>query len=270
MSYETISVSRLSPHIGAEIGRVDLTKPLSNRQIAEVHDALIENQVIFFRDQPIDVPTLKSFGQLFGKLHIHPLKGMEGHPEVRALHADANSKHVSGEEWHTDMSCDPVPPMGSILYLHTLPPIGGDTIFASMYAAYDALSPRMQTYLEGLTATHDGALAFGRFDSSRKYAISVHPVITRHPVTGRKVIYVNRGFTARINELPPAESAAVLNFLYQHLEKPDFQMRFTWRQHSIAFWDNRCTQHLAIWDYYPHVRSGYRVQVEGDRAPIAA
>jgi taurine dioxygenase len=270
MTYDTISVTRLSPHIGAEIGRIDLTKALSNRQVEEIHTALVENQVIFFRDQPIDVPTLKSFGLRFGKLHIHPLKGMDGHPEVRALHADANSKHVSGEEWHTDMSCDPVPPMGSILYLHTLPPIGGDTIFASMYAAYEALSPRMQAYLEGLTATHDGARAFGRFDPSKKYPIAVHPVITRHPVSGRKVIYVNRGFTARINELPPGESAAMLAFLYQHLEKPDFQMRFTWRKHSIAFWDNRCTQHLAIWDYYPETRSGYRVQVDADRSPVAA
>jgi taurine dioxygenase len=270
MSYESISVTRLSPHIGAEIGRIDLTKPLSNRQAQEVHDALIENQVIFFRDQPIDVATLKSFGRLFGKLHIHPLKGMDGHPEVRALHADANSKHVSGEEWHTDMSCDPVPPMGSILYLHTLPPIGGDTIFASMYAAYDALSPRMKSFLEGLTATHDGMLAFGRFDPTKKYPVAVHPVITRHPVSKKKLIYVNRGFTARINELSPSESAALLAYLYQHLEKPDFQMRFTWRKHSIAFWDNRCSQHLAIWDYFPNTRSGWRVQVDADQPPLAA
>ena len=270
MAYETISVTRLSPHIGAEIGRIDLTKPLSNRQVEEVHEALIENQVIFFRDQPIDVPTLKSFARHFGKLHIHPLKGMDGHPEVRFIKADANSKHVSGEDWHTDMSCDPVPPMGSILHLHTLPPIGGDTIFASMYAAYDALSPRMQTFLEGLTATHDGMLAFGRFDPTKKYPVSVHPVITRHPVSKKKVIYVNRGFTARINELEPAESAAVLNFLYQHVEKPDFQMRFTWRKDSIAFWDNRCTQHLAIWDYYPNVRAGHRVQIDADQPPMAA
>jgi taurine dioxygenase len=270
MSYETISVTPLSPRIGAEIGGIDLTKPLSNRQVQEVHEALIENQVIFFRDQEIDPARLKAFGRLFGKLHIHPLKGMDGHPEVRQLHADASSKHVSGEEWHTDMSCDPVPPMGSVLYIHTLPPIGGDTIFASMYAAYDALSARMQTYLEGMTATHDGALAFGRFDPGRKYPVAVHPVIARHPVTGRKVIFVNRGFTARINELPPAEGAAVLAFLFQHVERPDFQVRFRWRKHSIAFWDNRCTQHLAIWDYYPQVRSGYRVQIEGERPPLAA
>ncbi len=268
MNYETISVSPLSPHIGAEIGRIDLTKPLSNRQVEDVHNALIENQVIFFRDQPIDVPTLKAFGRLFGKLHIHPMKGMEEHPEVRKLHADANSKHVSGEEWHTDMSCAPVPPLGSILYLHTLPPIGGDTIFASMYAAYDALSPPMQKFLEGLTATHDGALAFGRFDPNGKYPIASHPVIVRHPVSGRKVIFVNRGFTARINELSPAESAALLAYLYQHVEKPDFQIRFRWQKHSIAFWDNRCTQHLAIWDYFPNVRSGYRVQIDGEGPPV--
>ena len=108
------------------------------------------------------------------------------------------------------------------------------------------------------------------FDPSKKYPVNSHPVITRHPVSKRKVIYVNRGFTARINELSPGESAALLSFLYQHVEKPDFQVRFRWQKHSIAFWDNRCTQHLAIWDYYPNVRSGYRVQVEADRPPIAA
>jgi taurine dioxygenase len=139
-----------------------------------------------------------------------------------------------------------------------------------MYAAYDALSPRMKSFLEGLTATHDGMQAFGRFDPTKKYPVAVHPVITRHPVSKKKLIYVNRGFTARINELSPAESAALLAYLYQHLEKPDFQMRFTWRQHSIAFWDNRCTQHLAIWDYFPNTRSGYRVQVDADRPPLAA
>jgi taurine dioxygenase len=189
---------------------------------------------------------------------------------VRALHADGNSKHVAGEEWHTDLSSSPIPPMGSILYLHTLPPMGGDTIWASMYAAYDALSPRMKQYLEGLTATHDAAIAFRRFgDPNAQYPTAVHPVVVRHPETKRQVLYVNRGFTSHINELPAGEGADMLQLLYRHLEKPDFQVRFRWRKDSIAFWDNRCTQHLAIWDYFPHVRSGFRVQIQGSNPPFA-
>ena len=134
----------------AKFPGIDLTRPLTNRQVDDIHQALLDNGVIFFRDQPIDVPTLKQFGQHFGNLHVHSaMKGMEEHPEVRLLHADEKSKHVAGEEWHTDLSCDPIPPMGSILHIHTLPPVGGDTCFASMYAAYDALSPGMQDYLEG-------------------------------------------------------------------------------------------------------------------------
>jgi len=192
------------------------------------------------------------------------MKGMDEHPEVRALSADENSKHVSGELWHTDLSCDPVTPMGSILNIKELPPVGGDTVFASMYTAYEELSGRMKTYLEGLTATHDGGLAFKRFDPNRKYNISSHPVIRPHPVTGRKTIYVNRGFTSHINELPEREGRAILNFLFEHCEKPEYQVRFRWQKNSVAFWDNRCTQHLALWDYFPQKRSGLRVQIEGE------
>ena len=239
-------------------------------QIAEIRAALVEHGVVFFREQPIDIGTLKRFGQRFGELSIHSSrKGLDEHPEVRPIHADATSKHVAGEEWHTDLSCDAIPPMGSILHIHTLPPVGGDTIWASMYAAYEALSDRMKNYLEGLTATHDGRIAFGRFDPDGKYPVNVHRVIVRHPETKRPVLYVNRGFTSHINELPAGESADLLQMLYKHLEKPDFQVRFRWRKDSIAFWDNRCTQHLAVWDYYPQVRSGFRVQIKGSNPPFA-
>jgi taurine dioxygenase len=138
-----------------------------------------------------------------------------------------------------------------------------------MYAAYDALSPRMQAYLEGLTATHDGGLVFRRFNPDGKYNVSTHPVIVRHRETKRKVIYVNRAYTSHINELPAEESRAVLAFLYNHCESPLWQVRFSWRQHSIAFWDNRCTQHYAVWDYFPQTRTGDRVQIEGANPPFA-
>jgi taurine dioxygenase len=269
-AYETLSVRRLSPHVGGEVSGIDLTRPLTNRQFDEITDALIQHGVIFFRKQPIDKKRLVDFGRHFGSLHIHSgFKGDSEFPEVRVIHADADSKHVAGEDWHTDSTCDPIPPLGSILHVHTLPPIGGDTIFASTYAAYDALSDRMKAYLEGLTATHDGRLAFGRFNPAGKYPISVHPVIARHPVTGRKVLYVNKGFTAYINELPPEESASVLQFLFSHVSQPHWSVRFKWEKDSIAFWDNRCTQHLAVWDYYPQVRTGNRVQINADRSMMA-
>jgi len=265
MQHKFISLSPLSPYIGAEISNIDITRPLEKEAIREIRDALLEHQVIFFRDQDFDPASLKRFGLYFGSLHIHSgMKGMDEHPEVRALRADENSKHVSGEVWHTDLSCDPVTPMGSILNIKVLPPVGGDTIFASMYRAYDELSERMKTYLQGLTATHDGGLAFKRFNPDKEYNISSHPVIRPHPVTGRKTIYVNRGFTSHINELPESEGKAILAHLFDHCEKPEYQVRFRWRKNSVAFWDNRCTQHFAVWDYFPQKRSGIRVQIEGE------
>jgi len=263
MTYQTIEAQRLTPTLGAIISGIDLATTLSNAQVEDLHAAIADHQVIFFRDQKLNPDSLRRLGRHFGELQAHALKGMEGYPEVRRLHADETSKHVSGEEWHTDMSCIPVPPMGSILYMHTLPPLGGDTVFASMYTAYDTLSQHMKKYLEGLTATHDGKLAFGRFDPSGSYPVSTHPVIRTHPVTGRKVLFVNRGFTSHINDVPKDESEAILAYLFKHCENAYFQCRFRWEPHSVAFWDNRCTQHLAIWDYFPNVRSGYRVQIEG-------
>jgi taurine dioxygenase len=164
------------------------------------------------------------------------------------------------------MSCDEAPPMGSILYLHTIPPVGGDTVFSNMYAAYDALSDRMKAYLEGLTAVHDAVVGFGGITpEGMKLPRHSHPVIRTHPVTGKKCIYVNRGFTTHIEGIPAIESRAILNYLYEHVQHPMFQCRFRWQQHSIAFWDNRCAQHSAIWDYFPQRRSGYRVQILGEK-----
>lgn len=274
MDYETIRVAPVTPRIGAEVSGVDLSRPLGNRQFQELHDALLEHQVLFFRDQAgLDLDAQKALGRRFGELHVHPASAApEGHPEVLPIHADANSKRVAGERWHSDVSCDAEPPMGSILHLRTVPPTGGDTLFASAYAAYDALSERMKAYLDGLTATHDGEHVYrGRYadqgvdDTGKVYPRSVHPVVARHPATGRRVLFVNPTFTTRINEVPREESDAVLAFLYQHGARPDFQVRFRWRPDSVAFWDNRCTQHIAMWDYFPQVRSGFRVTIRGER-----
>ena len=269
--YETIGVDRLTPIIGAEIAGVDLAAP-SNRQMDEIHRALAENQVVFFRDQRITPDQQLSFGRRFGELHLHPAAPHEpGHPELMVIKADRNSSRANGEGWHTDVSCDTEPPMGSILYVKECPPAGGDTLFASMYAAYEALSDRMKAYLAGLVATHDGEPVYRGLYSDvgvadkPSYPRADHPVVRTHPVTGRPALYVNRGFTTRIIGVPRDESDGILRYLFEHLENPLFQCRFRWRENSVAFWDNRCVQHRAMWDYWPHTRYGNRVTVKGER-----
>src|SRR5215831_11706250 len=196
MSYDTIEVRKVTPNIGAEIHGVNLAKALGNQEFDEIHRALLENLVIFFRDQAIDVDQQKDFGRRFGKLHIHPAapKGLERHPEILVIKADENSKRVAGEEWHSDVSCDPEPPLGSILYMHELPPLGGDTLFASMYAAYDTLSDTMKRFLEPLTAMHEGEHVYrgryGMIDAGKVYPKAEHPVIRTHPVSGKRALFV--------------------------------------------------------------------------------
>jgi taurine dioxygenase len=272
MPYDTITVKPMTPTIGAEISGVDLRKPLGNQQFQEVHDALMAHQVIFFRDQALTPEEHKAFGRLFGELQIHPnARTPAGHPEIVPIHADANSKYIAGEQWHSDVSCDPEPPMGAILNMQIVPEIGGDTLFASMYAAYDALSAPMQSFLAGLTAIHDGAPIYmrnNRLDGKQgpaSFPRAEHPVIRTHPVTGRSAIFVNPVFTQAIKDVPETESKAILDFLYEHCARPHWQVRFRWQPNSVAFWDNRCVQHIAMWDHYPEVRSGLRVMVKGDK-----
>ncbi len=272
VSYETISVDKLTPIIGAELSGVDLSHPLGNQQMAEIHRALAENLVIFFRDQHLSPEQHLAFGRNFGHLHIHPAAPhAPGHPELMVIHADKDSPRANGEGWHSDVSCDTEPPMGSVLYIRTCPPHGGDTLFASMYAAYEALSDRMKSYLDGLVAVHDGEEAYrGTYanhgaEDQPVYPRAEHPVVRTHPVTGKKALYVNRGFTKRILGVPRDESRAILDYLCDHAEDPLFQCRFRWQENSVAFWDNRCVQHRARWDYWPHTRSGFRVTVAGDR-----
>jgi taurine dioxygenase len=272
MGYNAIEVKPITPRIGAEIAGVDL-REVSPQQLTAIHAALLEHQVIFFRDQRLDLESQMAFGRHFGELHIHPgAPGAEGHPEVMPVYADARSTYIAGESWHSDVSCDPEPPMGSILHLRVVPPVGGDTLFASMYAAYDALSPQMKAYLDGLTATHDGEPYYrGRYadkgvdDRSKSYPRAIHPVVRTHPETKRRAIYVNRMFTTKINDVSREESEAILAYLVGHCARPEFQMRFRWQADSVAFWDNRCVQHQALWDYYPETRSGFRVTVRGDK-----
>lgn len=271
---QTIQIEKLSPHLGAEIRGIDLAQPLTPETFEAIHGALMENLVIFFRDQHITMEQQKSFGCQFGELHVHPAsKGPEGHPEVFIIEADENSKMVAGNGWHSDVTADETPPLGSILYLTEVPEVGGDTIFASMYAAYETLSEPLKALLSGFTAFHTSERIYrGRYglnqhhrDQSNQYPSAEHPVIRTHPVTGKKALFVNESFTSHIRGIPRKESDALLNFLYEHIQTLEFQCRFRWQKNSIAFWDNRCVQHHALWDYYPAKRYGTRVTVKGDR-----
>jgi len=186
---------------------------------------------------------------------------------------------MAGNFWHSDVSCDPEPPLGSILYLREVPEVGGDTLFSSMYAAYEALSGPMKRLLEELTAVHSGEHIYrARYPNNEvkdrsdygyrragRFPISEHPVLRTHPETKRTALYVNAGFTTRIKELEPDASQAILDFLFKHIQRPEFCCRLRWRKNSIAFWDNRCVQHYAVFDYFPAVRSGDRVTVKGDK-----
>jgi taurine dioxygenase len=273
MTTNRITVNPVTPVIGGEVQGLDLHEPPDAATFSRLSDALTEHQVLFFREQDISIEAQMALGAMFGELVAHPNDpGLEGHPEVMLIHADETSKRVAGESWHSDVSCEEEPPMGSILRIHTLPDTGGDTLFASMYAAYDALSEPMKRFLQGLTAVHDGAPYYhsvnrriGRDDGGRSYPHAEHPVVRTHPVSGRKALFVNSMFTTQIVGLSAKESDALLGFLFEHIAQPQFQCRFRWRKNSMAFWDNRCVQHQAIWDYWPQTRSGYRVTIKGER-----
>ena len=272
--YRTFEVNSLTPHIGAEVRGVDLAQPLSNEQAQDVSDAWRDWKVLVFRDQHLDREQHKAFGRRFGSLHVHPMQHTYGgDPEILTNKTAADYPYTAGDGWHTDVTCDEIPPLGSMLYVTETPASGGgDTLFADMYLAYELLSEPMRGFLDGLTAVHDGAIPYiGSYKSTPPeggYPRNEHPVITRHPETGRKVLFVNRGFTSHIVGLSRAESTALLNMLYRHIDStPRLWCRVEWEPNTLTFWDNRCTQHHAVWDYYPHSRYGERVSIFGDARP---
>ena len=269
-----IQVTPFAPALGGEVRGIDLANGLDQETYQEVRAAFLQYGVLFFKEQSEIPPAVHvAIGNMFGELHVHPAAPhMPGHPEVFVIHAHRESKVANGEFWHSDVSCDEVPPLGTMLQIHVLPEIGGDTLFANMYAAYEALSAPMQQMLNELTARHESEHVYrGRYadrgvdDAGKAYPHANHPVIRTHPESGRKAIFVNRTFTTRINELSDIESRAVLDLLFDHCEQVDFQIRFKWARNDVAFWDNRCVMHRAIWDYWPHERKGRRVTVKGDR-----
>jgi taurine dioxygenase len=277
VEYGSLHVQPISPHIGAEVRGIDLSQPLTPAQLQDIRDAWADWMVLVFRDQRLDREAHKRFGRNFGRLHVHPMHHgrPDQDPEILVVKTTAKSAYTAGEGWHTDVTCDPIPPLGSMLYITETPECGGgDTLFADMYMAFEMLSPPMRQFLEGLTAVHDGALpyvgSYGSTPPEGGYPRSEHPVVVRHPVTGRKVLYVNSGFTTHIKGLQRWESRALLDMLFSLLQRePKLHCRVRWEPNTLTLWDNRCTQHQAVWDYFPHSRYGERVSVVGDEAPTS-
>ncbi|WP_188693857.1 taurine dioxygenase [Silvimonas amylolytica] len=273
-----LKVTRLSPALGAVVEGVSLAEPLDQPVFEAIQAALLQHQVLFFRDQPLTPVQQRNFARHFGDLHIHPIyPNVPETPEILVL--DTHDGNLpDNDNWHTDVTFIQTPPLGAILAAKQLPATGGDTLWASGTAAFTALSPVLQQLLTGLTATHDFAKSFpqsrhdatpealARWQSSRdKHPPLSHPVIRTHPQTGQPALFVNEGFTTRINELNPRESDALLAFLFAHVARPEFTIRWRWQEGDVAFWDNRITQHYAVADYLPARRIMHRATILGDQ-----
>ncbi|MFL7964108.1 taurine dioxygenase [Pseudomonas sp. NFIX10] len=271
------TITPLSTALGAQIEGIDIRQPLSQAHRDTLEQALLEHQVLFFRDQPIEPPQQARFAAYFGDLHIHPIyPNVPEQPEVLVLDTAVTDVRDNAV-WHTDVTFLPTPALGAVLSAKLLPAVGGDTLWASGIAAYEALSEPFKRLLEGLTATHDFTRSFPleRFgntaedlarweEARRKNPPLSHPVIRTHPVSGRRSLFVNEGFTTRINELSESESEAILKLLFAHATRPEFTLRWRWQVNDVAFWDNRVTQHFAVDDYRPARRVMHRATVLGD------
>ncbi|MFM8753992.1 MAG: TauD/TfdA dioxygenase family protein [Phenylobacterium sp.] len=272
----SLTIRRVAGALGAEISGVDLSQDLPDEVIAGIRAALVEHQVIFFRDQRLTPERQVAFGRRFGPLNIHPyVKGMESHPEVMEVIKEPADKTNFGGGWHSDMSFLERPAIGSILYAVELPDWGGDTLFSSQVAAYEALSPGMKATLEGLRAVHSAGREYSAqgHSAQKRASISVveaegavgeyvHPVVLVHPESGRRALYVNPAFTMRFEGWTKRESRPLLDYLFEHCRYEAYTCRFNWRPGSMAFWDNRQVWHFALNDYPGQRRHMRRVTVD--------
>jgi taurine dioxygenase len=272
-----MEIRAFCPALGAEIMGVDLARPLVAVAIDAIRRALGEFGVVFFRDQQLTPEQHLAFAQHFGGVNLNRFfKAVDGYPAIAEVRKDPDQQQNIGGNWHTDHSYDLAPAMGSILYAREVPDAGGDTLFASMYRAYDALSDGLKRTLEELRALHSSRHVFGPSTYGLRGDLrgrvlnpelaaqdAIHPVVIRHPDSGRKALYDNPAFTVRIEGWSDEESRPLLQYLYQHAVRPEFSCRFQWRPGSIAFWDNRCTWHYALNDYSGHRRLMHRITVEG-------
>lgn len=274
-----LEIAPITPSVGAEVHGVDLATDLSDETIVErIKDAFLTHQVLVFRDQHLTRDQHKAFGRLFGPLHVHPTQrgdDYEGDREVYPVKGDETTVLNNGGLWHSDVTCDLTPPLGSMLLLKEAPATGGDTLFANMYLAYESLSAPIRELIDDLDAVHDLRHDMSHYDvepaAGVDYPRHTHPVVVTHPDTGRKLLFVNSAFTTHIEGLSKPESAAILEMLYAHTAaSPALHCRVRWEPGTLTFWDNRCVQHYAVWDYRPQRRVGERVTIAGTLAPSRA
>ncbi len=274
---QSLAVHPVAGALGAEITGVDLSQALSAETLAAIRRAWLEHLVIFFRDQPLPPARFLAFARGFGEPIEYPfVKGLDDFPEIIPVMKLANEKINFGGVWHSDTTYLDVPPMASMLVAREVPPVGGDTLFANMYLAYETLSDGMKRMLTGLRAvassskadasrTREDRLKDSARSDAREEYVATHPVVRVHPETGRRALYVNVAHTVRFEGMTAEESAPVLEYLFGHLARPELTCRFRWQPGSIAFWDNRCVQHNAINDYHGHRRSMHRITLAGDK-----
>lgn len=253
MTTTAVRVRKLAGALGAEMTGVDLSR-LEEDRFGAVRDALLEHIVVVVPDQDLRPESLKEFGARFGPLLTHPaVQGQQGHPEVLPL-VNRGKEQTITEVWHSDITCEQRPPSISVLHARVVPAYGGDTMWANQYLAYDRLSEGMKRMLEGMEAVHSG---FG--------LEAVHPAVRTHPVTGRRAMFVNAGFTRRFRDMSTQESLPLLRQLVAHATAPDLTFRHRWSRGDVVMWDNRCVMHYGIHDYGDQERVMHRVTVEGDR-----
>jgi taurine dioxygenase len=273
MRSNAIEIRPVGSAVGAEISGVDLAEPLGRDAMRTIRETLAESGVVFFRDQSLTEQQHIGLARQFGHININRFFAhADGHPEIALVVKEPEQKRNIGGGWHTDHSYDLAPALGSILYARDVPPTGGDTLFASMYAAYDALSGGLKETLQNLRAAHSSRHVFGQERGDLKGRIgnpelatqdAVHPVVITHPDSGRKALYVNPGFTLHFEGWTDDESRPLLDYLYRHAARPEFTCRFVWRNGSVAFWDNRSTWHYAVNDYHGERRLMHRITIDG-------
>jgi taurine dioxygenase len=285
-AYRSIEIRPLTPALGAEIGGVDIAAGIDDAQFAELRRAFVDYSVIFLRDQDISPDEHIAFAERWGEINVNRFfKPVATHPRIAEVRKEPGQKANIGSSWHTDHSYDQVPAMGSILYAREVPEVGGDTLFASMYAAYDALSDGLAKMLSSMSALHSSRHAFGEAayigadsedigdrlgNTAAATQDATHPAVIRHPLSGRPALYVNGDFTVQFEGWTREESQPLLHYLYAHASRSEFTCRFRWRPGSVAIWDNRATQHCALNDYHGHRRLMHRITIDGVPLQAAA
>ena len=273
-----INIAPIAGAIGAEIDGVDLAADLSDAQVSVLRQALLDHCVIFFRDQKLDAEQHKRLARRFGDIFVHPNFDTGDHdPEIVTIVREPGDERIVGEDWHTDTTMMAAPPMGAILYGVDIPAVGGDTLFANQYLAYEMLSAGMKRFLAGLRCAHSDRMVAGPaspFAGKRSTAsindadwtetVSLHTVVRTHPETGHKALFVNHSYSVCFEGMSEDESKPLLNWLMDWGHRPEFTCRFRWTPGAVAFWDNRCVKHLALHDVHGHRRVMRRVQIAGD------